>query len=348
MNKVRSLREKMMDLDRRNCEYERRLNKKNVELGAYPQQLSMPIGVQFELTAKCNMFCKHCYNNSYLDRKSEMKTSDWLNVVDDINENGGVFQCILSGGEPLLLGKDLYRIMDPLHAVGTAFVIITNGYLVNEQVVEKLKSYDYYWVQVSIDHLIPEKHDEFRGKQGSWKKAVNAALSFSAAGFPLRIAHSLTPESLEYLPDFVEFCYTLGASSVVCGEILLSGRVNDNRDLLMHNSDYERMYKIINQLELEYSGRMKILRSASEAIEMRHHQQSLNSSVIIRPDGSVRLDCTMPFSIGNVLEQKFSDIWREKGNTCWNDSRVDSYIKDIESNGFSTSVVNHITPDIKI
>ncbi len=348
MNKVKSLREKMIYFDRKNCEYERRLNQKNVELGAYPNELSMPIGIQFELTAKCNMFCKHCYNNSYLERNSEMKTSDWLNVVDDINGNGGIFQCILSGGEPLLLGKDLYKIMDPLHNDGTAFVIITNGYLVNEQIVKKLKAYDYYWIQVSIDHLISNKHDEFRGKTGSWKKAVNAALLFSAAGFPLRIAHSLTHESLEYLPDFVEFCYTLGASSVVCGEVLPSGRANNSNDLLMHDSDYEQMYKIINDLEREYSGKMRILRSANEAIEMRHHQQSLNSSVIIRPDGSVRLDCTMPFSIGNVLERKFSDIWREKGNTCWNDSRVDNYIKDIENHGCSTMVVNHVTPDIQI
>ena len=60
----------------------------------------------------------------------------------------------------------------------------------------------------------------------------------------------------------------------------------------MHESDYEQMYKIINDLEREYSGKMNILRSANEAVEMRHHQQSLNSSVIIRPDGSVRLDCT--------------------------------------------------------
>ena len=103
-----------------------------------------------------------------------------------------------------------------------------------------------------------------------------------------------------------------------------------------------------NAPDKEYSGKMNILRSANEAVEMRHHQQSLNSSVIIRPDGSVRLDCTMPFSIGNVFERKFSDIWREKGNTCWNDSRVESYINDIEKHGCSTMAVNHMTPDIQI
>ena len=34
------------------------------EHGLYPKEFSYPITLQFELTGKCNLACKHCYNRS--------------------------------------------------------------------------------------------------------------------------------------------------------------------------------------------------------------------------------------------------------------------------------------------
>lgn len=322
--------------------------KKNVKAGYYPETLSLPIGIQFELTSQCNLHCRHCYNSSSNDRLSEMTMTDWKKVSRDLISHGGIFQCILSGGEPLLMGPELLELMDPLADDGTGFVIITNGFLVNQQWVDKLKKFDYYWVQVSIDHLLKEKHDEFRGRQGSWEKAVNAAFLFSSAGLPLRIAHSLTPESLDYLEEFSEFCYQLGASTLICGEIMLSGRVDEHRELLMSDNDYEKMYRLTDDLRKKYAGRMEIMPSACETVEMRRRQKTPNSSVVIRPDGTVRLDCTMPFTIGNVLKKPFSAIWQEKGNTCWQSPDVAQYIRDLENLNHSIKHINHVTPDIEI
>ena len=317
--------------------------------GLYPTELSMPIGLQFELTAKCNLSCKHCYNNSSFNRESTMTLDDWEMVVNDIIANGGIFQCILSGGEPLLMGHNMVeQIMKPLSNDGTAFVLITNGFLVDQTWVKEFKNFNFYWVQVSIDHLLSEKHDEFRGIKGSWENATKAALMFSSAGLPLRIAHSLTPESLDYLPDFAEFAYQLGASSIVCGEIMLSGRASQNRNLLMNDNDYEKMYDLITKLQKEYQGKMAVMTSTPELIEMKHRQKTLNTSMIIRPDGNVRLDCTMPFYIGNVLKQRFSEIWKEKGNFCWKDPKVIEYINNLEKNGHNIKHVNHVNQDIYI
>lgn len=322
--------------------------KKNIRTGCQPESLSMPIGIQFELTSQCNLYCKHCYNRSSMDRISDMKIQDWKKVVSDILSHGGIFQCILSGGEPLLMGNELIELMNPLADDGTGFVLITNGFLINEEWVNRLKKFDYYWVQVSIDHLEKEKHDIFRGKQGSWEKAVNAAFLFSSAGLPLRIAHSLTPESLNYFEEFVEFAYQIGASSLVCGEVMLSGRASKHKELFMSNSDYDKMYSLIDKIRKSYTGKMDIIPSACETVEMRHRQKIPNSSVVIRPDGTVRLDCTMPFTIGNVLQRPFSDIWKEKGNTCWQHKNVDTYIHDLETLNYNIKHINHVTPDIAL
>lgn len=317
--------------------------KKIQRKGLYPLSLSLPLGVQFELTSKCNLRCKHCYNMSASENFSKMTISNWLDVVNDLISHGGIFQCILSGGEPLLLGNKIFDIMTPLHNDGTAFVLITNGFFITKDIINKLKKYNFYWVQVSIDHLVPEQHDEFRGKKDSWKKAVEAAILLSNAGFPLRIAHSLTPESVKYLEQFAAFCYQLGASSLICGEIFLSGRVATHKKLLMSESSYEEMYSTIEKIRDIYKGKMTIYTSSSEYVDVKFKQKTLNTSIIIRPDGNVRLDCTMPFVIGNVLEKPFSQIWAEKGNNCWKDHNIIEYIESLH-----TKHINHYNPDIAI
>ena len=73
--------------------------------GLYPQSFSYPVTLQFELTGACNLKCKHCYNSSgdtdRIDYK-RMIPNEWKILARQIVEDGGIFQCIISGGEPLL------------------------------------------------------------------------------------------------------------------------------------------------------------------------------------------------------------------------------------------------------
>lgn len=143
--------------------------KKMQSIGLYPKKFDMPILLQFELTHKCNVFCKHCYNNSGTHNtcKDAMTPEKWKQFCHYIVEKGGIFECIISGGEPLLLGNDLFDIMDILHEDGTYFLLITNGFLLTEEKVKKLAKYHYKWIQVSIDGATAEYHDAFRQKNGS-------------------------------------------------------------------------------------------------------------------------------------------------------------------------------------
>jgi len=320
------------------------------ELGLYPKIFKFPIGLQFELTSKCNLYCKHCYNNSgEKGNKDDMSISDWKNLVDDIIKSGGLFQCIISGGEPLMLGDNLFDIMNPLHDDGTGFVLITNGMLVNKEIVKKLKKYNFYWTQVSIDDVSDIAHDEFRGHKGSWEKAVNAAYLFAGAGFPLRIAHSVTPENLERLSDMIDLAYKIGASSIVCGSIMPSGRAIKNENLHSDEDEfYNKMYSIIELNQQKYSGRMNILTTLDLASDMEVKQGTPNSVAVIRPNGNVRMDCTMPFVVGNVLKDNIANIWSKVGANSWNNELVIDYINQIDEFGNHPSHINHDDLDIKL
>lgn len=120
------------------------------------------------ILSRCNLKCKHCYNRSGdSDRKTLMTPEKWIDLANQIVRDGGIFQCIISGGEPLLLSDKLFEIMDILHDDGTSFVVITNGLLLDREKVKRFLKYRFFWFQISIDGLTPEIHDEFRGVSGS-------------------------------------------------------------------------------------------------------------------------------------------------------------------------------------
>ncbi|MDT1012016.1 radical SAM protein [Plesiomonas shigelloides] len=318
--------------------------------GTYPSHFSYPVGLQFELTSKCNLTCKHCYNSSGSNHYTDlMHPSDWNELAKQIVSDGGLFQAIISGGEPLLLGAELFSFMDVLSDDGTAFILITNGMLVRESTVKKLKKYKFFWVQVSIDDLLEENHDEFRGAIGSWKKASDAAFMLSSAGLPVRIAHSVTKDNIERLDKMIDFAYELGASSIVCGAIMPSGRAAENEGLVPDDEIFtNKIYDIVELKQKQYAGKMTILNSADHTTDIAKKKMLPNSAAIIRPNGDVRIDCTMPFVVGNVKNNTVKEIWLANGSHCWNHPDVTQYISALDQYGNHPTHKNHIDPDMVI
>lgn len=319
--------------------------------GLYPKFFSFPVTLQFELTGACNLKCKHCYNRSGdVDRVQYTKMSPvhWKELARNIVDLGGIFQCIISGGEPLLLGNDLFDIMDILHDDGTSFVVITNGMLLDKEKAKRFAKYRFFWFQISIDGSTPELHDSFRGVKGSWEKAVNGAMEISNNGIPLVIAHSVTPETLPYLEDMVNLAYSVGAGSIMIGEILPSGRAIANKDILLSHDQRNYLYEKIEQLNETYAGKIKIERSMNINSSMERYVSAPNFGGIVRPNGDFRLDCMAPFTIGNILEEDIKSIWDSKGKDAWKNPKVLDFIKSIDSEKQMGNILNHVSEDIRL
>lgn len=319
-------------LDKKSVESEINNIKSLQESGLFPMFYDFPLTLQFELTSHCNVKCKHCYNNSGEDNKAldPMTPQKWKNFAKYVVSKGGIFQCVISGGEPLLLSDDVFEIMDILHDDGTEFLVITNSLLLTQEKVEKFKKYRYKWFQISIDGATSEVHDEFRQRKGSFQRAVDGAYMITKAGIPLTIAHSITPDSLSQVHDMCKLAYQLGASSIIVGEITPSGRCADNHDLLLSKDEKNWLYEQINELSRIYSGKMSIQRSSGTVNQLTRYMNIPNAGGIIRPNGDIRLDCMAPFIIGNVLEDDFYKLWDEKSKTCWSNPKVVEYV-----NGFN-------------
>ncbi|MBQ7628593.1 MAG: radical SAM protein [Selenomonadaceae bacterium] len=340
---------KYRTLDERNLQTVRTNIKLLQNAGVYPQKYNYPITLQFELTAQCNLACKHCYNRSGdRDRETLMTPEKWCELSRQIVADGGIFQCIISGGEPLLLGDKLFDIMDILHDDGTSFIVITNALLLTKEKVKRFAKYRYFWFQISIDGATAEVHNNFRGRKGSFEKAVNGALEISDAGIPLVIAHTVTPQNINDVENMTNLAYQLGANSIILGEVMFSGRAYENAEIVLNEEQKNFLYGQIEELGKKFQGKIVIQRSAELKTQMERYMSEIDGGGIIRPNGDFRLDCMAPFTIGNVLERSIKDMWLEKGVGAWNLPEVKNFIAEIDETTQSSNIKNHVDFDFKL
>ena len=337
-------------LRKMNLQEEDIVNQALKDKGFYSDSDIYPLSsLHFELTSKCNAFCKHCYNNSGINNGIDEMTPDrWVEFSKYIVKNGGVFECLLSGGEPLLLGDKLFEIMDILHNDGTIFLVMTNGYLLTEEIAKRFAKYQYPWFQVSIDGANAKYHDWFRQTKGNWDKAVKGAKAIADNGIPLKIAHCVTPYNLKDIDDMCDLAYSIGATSIMMGGISLSGRTSDNQDLLLSPNDKEIMKKKIEENRIRFQGKMKVKSTNSVHQGLINHSKRPRSGAVIRPNGDVRIDGMAPFVIGNILSEDFSILWKERIDNCWMDSRVQAFINNFNNEDRNITQINYVERDIRL
>jgi len=94
-----------------------------------------------ETTRKCNLSCKYCStgSNGKYDDAVDMSFDDIVNRILIPAYNLGTKFVGFSGGEPLMR-KDIYDLLYEANKIGLRIGIVTNGTLLNDKVLKKIKS----------------------------------------------------------------------------------------------------------------------------------------------------------------------------------------------------------------
>jgi MoaA/NifB/PqqE/SkfB family radical SAM enzyme len=102
---------------------------------------------------RCNIDCGYC--NEYDDFSPPIPLDVMKERIAYLGKMGASLITI-SGGEPLL-HPDLDEIIRAIKATGAIAGLITNGYLVNVERIERLNAAGLDHLQISIDNLVPDE-----------------------------------------------------------------------------------------------------------------------------------------------------------------------------------------------
>jgi len=186
---------------------------------------------------RCNLSCTYC--NEYDDFSKPVPTDLMLRRVDKLKELGTSVVTI-SGGEPLL-HPDLDDIIHRMHERRVVSGLITNGYLLTADRIQRLNRAGLEWLQISIDNVNP---DEVSKKS---LKVLDRKLQLLAeyADFHVNI-NSVVGGGVSHPQDAL----TIGRRAIELGFSSTVGIIHDGAGQLQPLSDEERrIYHEMKQLE---------------------------------------------------------------------------------------------------
>ncbi|NOZ63804.1 MAG: radical SAM protein [Caldiserica bacterium] len=213
-----------------------------------PMVFAEPLMLVWNTTAKCNLRCKHCYEDAgVLSRglPNELTKEEKVKVMEEICKlNIPTFA--FAGGEPLMdpMFWELARIGKEN---GLYMSINTNGTLITEEVAWRLKEIGFAYYGVSLDGASPEVHDAFRGMKGSFERAIRGIKNLVKAGEGDKTCISFTVARenailQDEIPKMLKLRDELGIRKIVCYNYIPCGRADMRNDLTCE--ERERLFEI--------------------------------------------------------------------------------------------------------
>lgn len=144
----------------------------------------------WSFTGMCNLKCRHCYNASG-KRKNDEITLEQAKIVADKLKKAGVEAVNFGGGE-CCLRKDFIPLCKYLNKMGIKISYTTNGTTFG---IIKPHLNLFHDIGVSIDFADAKMHDEFRGTEGTYNKAVKTIKELVKAGADTEIVTCLTKQN---------------------------------------------------------------------------------------------------------------------------------------------------------
>ena len=215
--------------------------------------------LQFQYDYACNFRCEHCCITKLRRTKGER-----CFTIDDVRElsrqadDMGLAHLVITGGEPLCFPDfdELVTAIDPQKFYITSD---TNGWFLDEAKARHLKNIGVDKIQLSLDSLIAQEHDDFRRAPGSHERAMRAIDAALAAGLNIILATVVTKQrvrSAEFA-DFLEFFQKKGVGVFVTYAKPV-GDWEGNYDVLVSRDDMdylrelEKQYNVFTHLTSSY------------------------------------------------------------------------------------------------
>lgn len=280
------------------------------------------ISCVWELTRACNLRCIHCGSSAGLKRYDELDIEEALNLCYELKKTG-CKSVALMGGEPFL-SPYFKEIATKLRSLEIDISIITNGTILDNELINFLVDLKPRTVATSIDGADPKTHDFIRGVEGSFKKTMKFIEVCLKNDLPVSVITSVSKINLSELGKIAEILRDKKIAWQV--QIVGSEGIRFPKEYLLDEDEFYSVGVFLETLRRKYS--------VDELPVIGAHDIGYNSCFIkniwlydkwngcqagisvcgIRSNGDV-LGCLSlnddRFVEGNVKERSFYDIWND-------------------------------------
>ncbi len=259
-----------------------------------------PTFVTVAVTYRCQCRCAHCYSSSpsrSLDR--ELTTQELLSVLRQV-KGLGAMAVHFSGGEPLLR-EDLFELVNYARELGLVTRVNSNGLLLNETNVARLKAAGVTECGISLDSTDPAIHNSFRGVPGLYGRVIAGIETLGRHGVPCRV---MTVASRESIPEGIRrlksLALRMGAHRMYIVTPIAAGEWGEASDELLTPGELAQLREL---QDLTFAH----LEMPSANTNCCAYRKNL---LYVSANGDVTPCPFVPFILGSLEERSLDEIWQ--------------------------------------
>lgn len=281
-----------------------------------------PIIAHLAITNACNMNCKYCsVKNIHSKIRNGLSTEEYKKIIDKLVDIG-TFQIGLTGGEPTTR-KDLVELVRYIASKNVACNLTTNGFIVPEELIIKLKEAGLTQVQISLDSYKKEVHEKYR-TEGSFDRAIQTARLFKKHGYIVGVDTVVTNNNIDDLEELMNFLEDNNFDGLTI--IKLKQGYLDLETFMEQVPEYNKYAELIDKI-CKRNGKLEITIDCSSVSNLcktltLEEQNKIHSAgcpaghtlISIAPNGDMYPCAALTnekYKIGNILTDDLEKIWNE-------------------------------------
>ena len=265
----------------------------------------IPLSGTFELTPRCNFNCNMCYVH-LTDAQAkkigrELTNEEWLRIARQAKEEGMLY-LTLTGGEVFVRPK-FRELYEALSEMGFLIQILTNGSLIDEEVIAWLKKRPPYLLRFTLYGATNEAYKAVCGAKDGFDRVSRAVDLVMEAHIPFYMVGTIVKENEADLQAMYEYArrkkvlfqHTIAVVNPVRGA---------TADALAHRIDMAAL-----TLE-ELKEVKKVKRFYSETENMLEGCGSYRKGFWLTWDGKLQLCSFMEYPAIQIMKMEFDSAWK--------------------------------------
>jgi radical SAM protein with 4Fe4S-binding SPASM domain len=279
------------------------------EMSGTALRLGIPLGVQLDLTYRCNERCVHCY----LDHNDhgEMDTAEIKDLLEQMAA-AGVFFLTISGGE-ILMRRDFFEIVEHARQLMFCVKLKTNAVMIHEAEADRIHTLAPESVQISVYSHRPEVHDAITKLPGSLKRSMAGARLLVERGVKVIFANVLMRDNFQDYSGVQALAAEVGAAYTV--DPTITPMMDGDRSILNLNIERANLEQVFRDASLLGATAEEFCAPPSGPLAQEDAMDTLPCSAshtfcYDSPYGDVYPCVQFPLPTGNVRTTRFIDIWK--------------------------------------
>lgn len=283
-----------------------------------------PERVDFLITKKCNLRCKHCFENASPLKNTEYFDMNALKSVFCQMDELNVKTLKITGGEPFY-HPQFQDVLELISRTRFETIILTNGMLLTESSINLIKSSNIK-LGISLDGISSRTHDFLRGK-GSFNILYEKLRYMGKLGVDLTLTFTANRINESELEKFSSIAFNeIGVRCIFVNRLRPIGRANTHTEMFIPNDEYMLLHERVNNLASKYGINKISLSDDSLPMNSNGQEQLLGDSPLVCAAGNTLLCMdefldTYPciygqgnknYIMGNLSKESLLNIWQSK------------------------------------